>query len=375
MSRKDLRNLVCKNGVWYVVLRVKGKKVWYRAGKSESEARKLRNELKYKNDLGKLSYAGKVTYEDFILHRWIPEYAKTQLKISTVEGYESILQNHILPVLGGIRLDKISHLDIRDYFTAKRKAALSEKTLLQHYRIIHQSLGYAVDSELIAINPASRVKPPKLEKFKPILPSVKQIMEMISALEGTNLYVPVMISLKTGLRRGEVLSLKWSNVSFDNTVFIINQSLFPSRQGLVYQAPKSEKSIRVVSFPDSLAEILEKHRQQQLENMSRFGKYYNNNDLVCAQEDGSPINPDSFSKRFGEFLKKNNLYSIRFHDLRHIHVTGLISVGTDLGTVQNQVGHAESKITLDYNHPGLEQQKKAVELFDSLLGNVPVEKR
>lgn len=136
---------------------------------------------------------------------------------------------------------------------------------------------------------------------------------------------------------------------------------------MIPQLPKNESSIRVVAFPHALSIVLQEQKKLQEANKLTLKEYYNENDLVCCQEDGSPINPDSFSKRFGEFLKRKNLPHIRFHDLRHLNVTGLIAAGVDMGTVQKQVGHTSIDTTLSYNHPSFKAQKKAVETLDSSI--------
>jgi len=373
MARRDTRNLIKKGDIWYVVLSVtvggRRKRVWQRAGKSLKEAQKLRDELIYKLNTKTLSYSGKMTFKEFLLEKWIPDYVEIQLKISTIEGYKSIIKNHIIPGLGNVRLDKLSPADIQGYIAERKRNGLSSRTLLQHYRIIHKSLQHAVQWELLATNPASKINPPsfKNEKFKPILPPLKEVAKILETLKGTYFYVPAMISLYCGMRRGEVLGLKWSNINFDKEAFIVNETIFPSENGLIKQLPKNESSIRVVAFPHALLAVLNEQKKLQETNKLIFKEYYQENDLVCCQEDGTPINPDSFSKRFGEFLKRKNLPHIRFHDLRHLNVTGLIAVGADLGTVQKQVGHSSVDTTLNYNHPSFEAQKKAVETLDSSL--------
>lgn len=374
MAKRDTRNLVKKGDTWYVVISVvvggKRKKVWHKAGKSLREAQKLRTELSHKLNTKTYSHAGKMTFKEFLDNRWLPDYAEPELKISTIEGYKSIIKNHIAPGLGDIKLDKLSPGDLQGYMAdRKRNGGLSSRTILQHYRIIHQSLGHAVQWELLATNPADRIKPPsfKSEKFKPVLPPFKEVIKILGILRGTYFYVPAMIALYCGMRRGEILALRWSKVNIDEEGFVINETIFPSEQGLVFQLPKNESLIRVAAFPHSLVSALNEQKNIQEANRLKFEEYYQENDLVCCQEDGTPYNPDSFSKRFGEFIKKHNLPHIRFHDLRHLNVTGLIATGTDFGTVQEQVGHNSLGTTLDYNHPSFQLKKKAVEsLFNSM---------
>lgn len=374
MPKRDTRNLVKKNDIWYVVISAmvggKRKRVWHKAGKSLKEAQKLRTELLHKQNTKLYSYSGKITFKQFLYDSWLPDYVEVELKISTIEGYKSIIKNHIAPGLGDIKLDKLSPGQIQGYMAdRKRTGGLSSRTILQHYRIIHQSLGHAVQWELLATNPADRIKPPSFrsERFKPVLPPLNKVIGILETLKGTYLYVPAMIAFCCGMRRGEILALKWSNVNIDERAFIVNESIFPSEHGLVSQLPKSESSIRVVAFPQSLVPVLNEQKDCQESNRLKFGEYYLENDLICCREDGSPTNPDSFSKRFGEFIKKHSLPHIRFHDFRHLNVTGLIAAGTDIGTVQKQAGHNSLGTTLDYNHPSFQLQKKAVEDFDSLL--------
>lgn len=380
MPRRDTRNLVQKGDIWYVVISVvvggKRKKVWHRVGESLKEAQKLRTELLHKVNTKTFSYSGKMTLKEFLYDRWLPDYAEPELKISTLEGYKGIIKNHIAPGLGGLKLDKLSPGDIQGYMAdRKRNGGLSSRTILQHYRIIHQSLGHAVQWELLATNPADKIKPPSFrsERFKPVLPPLKEVIKILETLKGTYFYVPSMIAFYCGMRRGEILALKWSNVNLDEGAFIVNETIFPSEGGLVSQLPKNESSIRVVAFPESLAPILNDQKSSQDANRLKFNEYYLEKDLICCQEDGAPYNPDSFSKRFGEFIKKHNLPHIRFHDLRHLNVTGLIAAGTDIGTVQKQVGHNSLGTTLDYNHPLFQQQKKAVELLFNSLEKLTVE--
>ncbi|OAT79449.1 hypothetical protein A6M21_01615 [Desulfotomaculum copahuensis] len=347
----------------------KRKKIWHKAGKSLKEAQKLRNELLHKLQTKTYSYSGKKTFKEFLLEKWLPDYAEVALKISTIEGYKSIISNHIIPCIGDLRMDRLSPSDIQGYIADRRRHGLSNRTILQHYRIIHQALDHAIQWELLATNPADRVRPPSFrsEKFKPVLPPIKEVIRILETLKNTIFYVPCKIAFYTGMRRGEILALKWSNVNFDEEAFIVNETIFPSENGLVRQLPKNETSIRVVAFPHSLASVLQEQKEWQNKNRLKFKEYYQENDLICCKEDGSPINPDSFSKRFGETLKRYDLPHIRFHDLRHLNVTGLIATGADLGIVQKQVGHSSLGTTLDYNHPSFHLQKKAVEALDNTL--------
>ncbi len=149
-----------------------------------------------------------------------------------------------------------------------------------------------------------------------------------------------MIAISTGMRRGEILGLKWNNVDLENNTICVINSLVPTKVGLKLLPPKTKTSVRKISLPPTLVEILKDYKN----------KNYSNS-FVCTLENGKLITPSSLNHKFKDILKENNLPSIRFHDLRHSHASLLLTQGVQPKMISERLGHSNINITMDlYSH-------------------------
>jgi integrase len=180
--------------------------------------------------------------------------------------------------------------------------------------------------------------------------------------------MPVMLAVTTGLRRGELLGLRWSNVDLATGTITVVQSLEQTKDGLRFKSPKTHRSRRSIALPTITVEALRSHRAKQAEERLALGPAYDDHDLVCPRPGGSPWPPDVFSTTFAAMLRRSNLKPIRFHDLRHSHATHLLKAGIHPKVVSERLGHSKVGITLDtYSHvlPGI--QEEAIRRLDLLL--------
>ena len=278
-------------------------------------------------------------------------------------------------MLCSIALPKLSPAAIKAYTEAQQtgrkanKGGLSSTTVLQHHRVLREALQHAVHENLLAINPASRVPSPK--RARPAMQALdaEQTSRLLAGVEGTSLRAPVFLAVFTGMRRGEILALRWQDVDLGNATLAVRRSLEETHSnGLRFKEPKSRSGIRQVDLPPLMVEALRRHRSEQAKLRLALGSAWKDHDLVCTAPDGGPMKPDNLSSAFPKLVRRLGLPRVRFHDLRHTHASLLLRQGVHPKVVSERLGHSGVGLTLDtYSHllPGL--QREAAERLNELL--------
>lgn len=373
--------------VWYVVLYLgrdpvtqKKKYSWQKAGRTKKEAEKKLHELINQIDNNIFIEPKKLTIAEYLLN-WIDTYVKQNLATLTQESYIRDITKHIIPVLGNIPLQKLQPLHIQQYYTfalekgrLDGKGGLSPKMVVYHHRILTKALNTAIKHRLIQFNPAGEnVELPKVKKYRVQPYEEKDYLLLLKKINGDRLEIPVNMALAGDLRRGEVLGAKWSKLNWKTGAFLVDEQLIPVKKEVIFKSPKSEDGIRTIIFPPSLIEMLKKHKQEQDELKDILGEAYVNYDLINCQPDGKPIHPGTFSHWFKDFLTRNKLPLIRFHDLKHTGVTINLNNGVPINIVSKNAGHSTSSFTIDvYGHLMNSGQKFASDnkqkvIYDKLL--------
>ncbi|WP_194175028.1 tyrosine-type recombinase/integrase [Desulfofundulus thermobenzoicus] len=338
----------------------------------------------------------KMTFGEF-LDRWMQDYVMSNTSQRTIDGYESIIRNHLKPHLGDIPLQKLHPTHLRDLYSKLLKEGrkdgkngrkgLDPTTILHIHRVIHEALECAVKWELVHRNVADVVDPPKKskdeEKEVQFLPREK-IKDVLDVVKGTYLYIPTCIAVSTGARLGEVLALTWDDVDLKKMTVSIRRSIglkrkeeyiglpedkLPNkgRNEIYFKSTKTRQSKRTIDIPQWLVDELKKHRTQQKKDRLAYGKIYQDNNLVCCREDGSPHHPTTFSSIFSRTVKKAGI-NVTFHGLRHGHATWLFEEGEHPKAVSERLGHSKTGITLDlYTHHVKGTQKKIARKLDDIL--------
>jgi integrase len=223
----------------------------------------------------------------------------------------------------------------------------------------------------VARNPVEFVRPPRPEVKEMAVLTEDETAALVEAVRGHWLYLPVLLAVTTGMRRGELLALRWADVDVDAGTCVVRQSVQQvkgGRAGLTFKGPKTAKSRRSVALPALAVEALIRHKAEQAALRLRLGPAYRNQDLVVARDDGSPVVPNAVTKAFINIQVKHGLRRVRFHDLRHSHATHLLRAAVNIKVVSERLGHARSGITLDiYSHvmPGM--QEDAAQRVDGAL--------
>lgn len=194
-----------------------------------------------------------------------------------------------------------------------------------------------------------------------------QTAELIEAVRGTRLMIPVMLGVLCGLRRGEILALRWRHVDFERRQLSVSQSVEQTKQGIRLKQPKSGKS-RTVALSATVLEVLRQHRLCQAEELLRLGIRATDDTFIYTRQDGQPLQPSSLTHAWMQLAVKSDLPRIRFHDLRHCHATHMLVSGVHPKVASERLGHSKVGITIDlYSHvlPGM--QRDAAELVDAAI--------
>jgi len=318
----------------------------YVSGKTKEEARRNLRRARGDAERGLVSDGGNVALSEF-LKRWLNESVRGSVKPITHQSYEMLVDKHIIPTLGNIRLLKLTPAHLQGFYRSKLDAGLSPRTVQYIHVVLHRALKQALRWALVTRNVAEAVDPPRVPKkeIRPLSP--EQARALLEAARNDRLEALYLLAVHTGMRQGELLNLKWDDVDLDAGVLHV-------------RGTKTARSRRTVTLSETALEALRSHRERQLSEIDRVGILWQKNGLVFATGIGTLLNRQNLTQRsFRPLLVKAGLPRIRFHDLRHTCATILLSNGVHAKFVQELLGHATIAITLDtYSHvlPGMGRQ-------------------
>jgi integrase len=309
----------------------------------------------------------RMTLAEYLLERWLPAI-ETSIRPSTFDSYTRQLKLHVIPYLGRVQLQQLSvdHLDrlyaeLIKHGREDGKGGLSPKTIHYLHTTLHKALRDAVRKQLLNRNVADAADPPRtsqagnheMQTWNP-----EQVRTFLAALRGHRLEAAYLLAVTTGMRRGEVLGLRWRDIDFKQARLAVRQTLGHVNYKLTFGAPKTMRSRRTISLDPATLAALSNHRARQRAERTALGAAYSDQDLVFAKIDGSPTHPDYFSQCFDRTVAKLPVPRIRLHDLRHTHATLGLRAGVPAKIMSERLGHANVGFTLDvYTHviPGHDQ--------------------
>jgi len=376
-------------GSWTIVLylgrRPDGKpnQTWQTVRGTRRHAERELARLLHEVNIGGYVEPSRITVAEH-LGRWLKDAARLKVQPKTFERYAEIVNQHLIPALGHHRLDKLLPLHIQSYYsdalTSGRKdgkGGLSAQTVLHHHRVLHSALRQAVRWQLVARNVADAVEPPRPKRSQPRVLDEEGTSRLVRAARGTPYAMPAMLAVATGLRRGELLALRWENVDFEAGTLRVVETLEQTNEGVRSKEPKTGKSRRTVAIGPTVVEELRRHRAEQAAARLVLGPAYHDHGLVFPREDGNLWPPDSFTTAFRAFARSVGFEGLSFHGLRHTHATHLLRQNTHPKIVSERLGHSTIGITLDtYSHvvPGMQDEaaRKADETLRVALGDGPL---
>lgn len=377
-------------GKWAIVLDVpdpetgKRRRKWHKfhgtKRQAETECARLVAEL----NGGSYIEPAKTTVREFMI-RWLT-HEKANVSPKTHQRYEELLLKNVAPVIGSVIMNKLTPARIDGCWTSllesgrrpkkrregaspdiEEKKGLSPRTVHHCRRVMLSAFEQAVKWDLLKKNPVALTKPPKVEKKPMEAFNASQTGVMLEELRKSRVFMAALLAALCGLRRGEIVALRWRDVDFANSTVAIRESAEQVGTLVRYKETKSGKS-RSVALSSTVLEELKRHRLAQAEEQLKIGIRPDENSFIIAQVDGSPLKPVSLTHEWTRLLAKTSLPRIRFHDLRHSHATQLLAAGVHPKIASERLGHSTIGITLDlYSHvmPGM--QANAAEQVDAAI--------
>jgi integrase len=328
-----------------------GRKRRYVSGKTKAGTRLALSEARA-NSRGGYFVVGEDLKLAEYLSRWLSGPVKTKdLKAITYEHYQRQVRVHIVPALGHVKLKALSPELIQDFYDSKIAAGLKPSSVRYIHAVLHNALEHAHKRSLVLHNAASKTEPPKVRppEIHPL--DAGQAKALLSEARGERLGALYEVAVTAGLRIGELLGLRWTDVDLEAETVRVARTLSRAKNGPRFTTPKNGKG-RSITLTKQAVEALRSHRKRQNEERLRLGALWEDNGLVFASETGAPLTQDAVDRRsFKPLQKRAGLEGVRFHDLRHTCATLLLSRGVHPKFVQELLGHSSIAMTLDrYSH-------------------------
>jgi integrase len=294
------------NGIYYIVIDDRmaggGKKYQSTKTKDKKEAKKILVEIQHKINNNQYGITGKTLFNDF-LNEWMNNYVEKNCRRSTFEAYHLCIERHIKPHFKNVILEKLTPSMIHKYYVQKMDDGLSANTVRKHHANICKCLDYAFKLGIIQENPSKRVELPKKVKFKSSFYSKEETINLLAAFKDTTIETPVALAVSLGLRRGEVLGLRWSDVDFEKRQINICNTRVKVVSEIV-DVTKTDSSTRVLDLPDFLITYLVNLKNKQSEFAELFNFTLN---YICIFDDGRLLKTDYVSEKFADILNNSNL--------------------------------------------------------------------
>ena len=363
------------DGRWAASISVEDgkRKTFY--GKTRKEVQEQLKAALYDQQKGTLVTGPQQKVGQFLTH-WLEDVHKQSIRSRTYERYEEIVRLHLVPGIGHHQLQKLSPQHLQSFYTKKLEEGLSTTTVISFHNVLHKALETAVRWNLLPRNICDLVSPPRRKRFEIQPLGIEQVQQLLAAARGHRLEALFILALASGLRRGELIGLKWQDINFLMGTLQVRRILtrVPSKlpgKGYVEAEPKTEKGRRSILLPPFVIEALKQHRAKQLESKLKAGSAWQDHDYVFCTSIGTHLNPTrDILDQLKALLKKAGLPDIRFHDLRHSSATMLLGMGVHPKIVQEILGHSQISMTMDtYSHVLPTMQREAMsKMNDALQG-------
>ena len=354
-----------------------GKRIrrWYAAGETRRSAEKLLTEIVKRVHDGDYRAPDRITLGDYLTERWLPT-KRAQLRRSTFDSYRRNVENHVLPRIGDVALQKLTPEDL-DEFYAKLlvdgklngdRGGLSVKTVRYIHGILRKALADAQRKGSVNRNVADLADPPKLSsvpKRQMKVWTADQLREFLTTIEDHRLYPAFFLAASTGMRRGEILGIRWEDIDLEGKRLSVRQAVLNVAYKIEISDVKTATSRRTVDLDPRTVTVLKAWRKAQLKERLALGLRPKDDSLVFAEPDGTPLHPDPYRLTFNRLVAGAGVPRIRLHDLRHTHATILLKAGVPAKVVSERLGHSNVAFTMSvYQHilPGM--QADAAHIFD-----------
>ena len=360
-----------KDGSVQAQITVDGKRI-SKYFKTKREANAWRIETLNKIQNGMFNSGPQVLLAEY-LAQWLIA-SKDSVRPKTHIQYRQIVEQHINPMLGQIKLSELRPEMIQVAYNRKTAAGISARTVRLTHSVLRSALNQALRMGLIYRNPATVVYQPKLKEAEMKVLDENQVRSFLIAAKGHRLETLFKLEVTSGLREGEILGLKWSDLDWENHQLKIQRQLqrVPG-VGLIFSEPKSAAGRRMITLGSDTIASLKAHSSRQYAERVFAGDKWQENDLIFPSTIGTPLEPRNLFREFKDLLRKANLPDIRFHDLRHSFATLALSQGVSVKVVQEMLGHSDASMTLKvYSHTTPGMQREAAKKMDEITALIDI---
>lgn len=335
---------------YYGIVDGKRKQEW-KTYKTKNEALRAVKLFELDKVQGTVVSPDKISLADYLTY-WVEDYKPMNCESTTLYGYKNIINNHIIPHMGEILIKNIKVNDITKYFTELSKEGLSNNTIKKHYNLLKSALSQAVREDKIFFNVMDKIEPPKTTKKEMAFYSPEELALLLDIIKTKPaLDIAVHIAAYTGLRREEVLGLKWDCVDFEKSVFVIKEVRTKAGGVVIVKSPKNEDSYRKIKIPEPLLEKLKQLKQTQERDAGLFNIPIDNYDHIFCKPNGELYHVNYVSTMLKNVIEQYNLKPIRFHDLRHTFASIAHEQGVSIFEISKALGHSTIATTSNiYTH-------------------------
>ena len=372
LNYRDEKNIRKQKWISTQIKSIKGNKKLV-----ERELETLRLKLETELNLTKkeiLDNRGDILFSDFMLE-WL-EMVKPTMEYTTYAGYKRVVEGRVKKYFSklGVSLNNLKPYYIQDFYNELLKEGLKGASVRRYHANIRKALQYAVKIEIIPSNPADKVDVPKTEKYISSYYNKNELDILFDKIKGEVIELPILIATYYGLRRSEVLGLKWDAIDFEAKTIIIKHTVSEASVNgkhtiIAKNRCKNKSSYRTLPLIPYIENLFIIEKQRQEENKNIFKDSYKNKDnYICVRADGSLIKPDYITHRFCEIIRENNLKYIRVHDLRHSCASLLLAKGVHIKAIQEWLGHSSYNTTADiYGHLEVESKTKSADIINNIF--------
>jgi len=362
---------------WYVVVDVpldndgRRRQKWFGGYPTRREAEAERAKIVHEMNLGSFVEPSALTLAEWVRGHWL-HTMESRVKASTFDSYRRNLELHVLPRLGSLQLRRLTPVMLNGLYSElladgnlRVHGGLSPKTVRYIHTIIHKALADALDAGMLGANVAARAKPPRPRTAARNEISVwdpADLRQFLGMVDGDRLEAAWHLIAMTGMRRGEVLGLRWRDVDLDAARLSVRQALVAVAYKVIVSTPKSHQA-RVIDLDSGTVARLRAHGARQQVEREEWGTGCQDLYLVFCKEDGTPFHPHTFSQAFERIVERSSLPKLRLHDLRHTHATIALKAGVPIKVISERLGHETPAFTMkQYAHviPGMQAEAAAM---------------
>lgn len=371
---------------------------WYSGYRTRKEAEQARTSVLHNIHTGEYVEPSRMTMK-MLINQYLDAMETSEMKNSTLQSYKANMTLHVIPNIGGTRVQRLTPADLNSLYRRllsegrvgqkrkhdahnalttgeeQAKRGLSPKTVRNIHITISAALSYAVKNNLVHRNVARNANPPGTragQSSELTTWTAQELKTFLAEINGHRFYPAYLLAATTGMRRAEVLGLRWSDIDLDTMVLSVQQTLLSVNYQIEISEPKTPGSRRAIALDRHTTAILRAHRARQAEEHLSKGAAYKDGGLVFTTESGEPIHPDLFSKVFNQLVEKSGLPRIRLHDLRHTYATLALSQGIHPKVVAERLGHSGISMTMNtYTHAIPSLQKDAANQIAALVIDYP----